>query len=59
MVAQMEPQQPTEAMIVSLCVPPRPKVPQIMSTTFKAEGVQLPPQQLKKLKAIAAEWDEQ
>ena len=30
-----------------------------MSTTFKAEGVQLPPQQLKELKAIATERDEQ
>ena len=34
-------------------------MPQIMSTTFEAEGVQLPPQQLKELKAIAAERDEQ
>ena len=34
-------------------------MPQIASTTFKAEGVWLPPQQLKELKAIAAERDEQ
>ena len=32
---------------------------QIVSTTFEAEGVRLPPQQLKELKAIAAERDEQ
>ena len=30
-----------------------------MSTTLKAEGVYLPPQQLKELKAITAERDEQ
>ena len=30
-----------------------------MSTTFEAEGVQLPPQQLKELKAITTERDEQ
>ena len=30
-----------------------------MSTTFKAEGVRLGPQQLKDLKAITMEWDEQ
>ena len=38
---------------------PEPKMPQIASTTFEAEGVQLPPQQLKELKAIATERDEQ
>ena len=32
---------------------------QITSTTLKAEGVHLPPQQLKDLKAIATERDEQ
>ena len=37
------------------CIPPEPKTPQIASTTFEAEGVRLPPQQLKELKAIAAE----
>ena len=46
-------------MIVSSRVPPKPKSPQIASTTFEAEGVRLPPQQLKELKAIAAERDEQ
>ena len=55
----MEPQQPAEAMIVGSCIPPKPKMPQIVSTTFEAEGVQLPPQQLKELKAIATERDEQ
>ena len=34
-------------------------MPQITSTTLEAEGVHLPPQQLKELKAIAAERDEQ
>ena len=58
-VARMEPQQPAEAMIVGSCVPPEPKSLQIASTTFEAEGVRLPPQQLKELKAIAAERDEQ
>ena len=33
--------------------------PQITSTTFKAEGVHLGPQQLKELKALAMEWDKQ
>ena len=46
-------------MIVGSRIPPKPKSPQIASTTFKAEGVRLPPQQLKELKAIAAERDEQ
>ena len=34
-------------------------MPQIASTTFEAEGVHLPPQQLKDMKAIATERDEQ
>ena len=55
----MEPQQPAEVMIVGSRVPPKPKLPQITSTTFEAEGVRLPPQQLKELKAIATERDEQ
>ena len=55
----MEPQQPAKAMIVGSHIPPEPKAKQIASTTFKAEGVRLPPQQLKELKAIAAERDEQ
>ena len=55
----MEPQQPAKAMIVGSRIPPKPKSPQIASTTFKAEGVRLPPQQLKELKAIATERDEQ
>ena len=38
---------------------PEAKMLQIASTTFEAEGVQLPPQQLKELKAIATEKDEQ
>ena len=59
MVARMEPQHPTEALIVGSHVPPKPKMLQIASTTFEAEGVRLPPQQLKKLKAITAERDEQ
>ena len=58
-VAKMEPQQPAKAMIVGSRVPPEPKSPQIASTTFEAEGVRLPPQHLKELKAIAAERDEQ
>ena len=59
MVTQIEPQQPTEVLIVGSHILPKPKTPQIVSTTFEAEGVQLPPQQLKELKAIAAERDEQ
>ena len=59
MVARVEPQHPAEAMIVGSRVPPKPKSPQIASTTFEAEGVRLPPQQLKELKAIATERDEQ
>ena len=55
----MEPQQPAEALIVGSRIPPEPKTPQIASTTFEAEGVRLPPQQLKELKAIAEERDEQ
>ena len=56
---QMEPQQPAKAMIVGSRVLPKPKAPKIASTTFEAEGVQLPPQLLKDLKAIAAERDKQ
>ena len=59
MVAWMEPQQPAKAMIVGSHIPPEPKMLQIVSTTFKAEGVKLPPQQLKELKVIATERDEQ
>ena len=55
----MELQQPAEVMIVGSYIPPKPKMPQIASTTLEAEGVQLPPQQLKELKAITAERDEQ
>ena len=55
----MELQQPAEALIVGSCILPEPKTPQIASTTFEAEGVRLPPHQLKELKAIAAERDEQ
>ena len=55
----MEPQQPTEELIVGSHVLPEPKTPQIASTTFEAEGVRLPPQQLKELKAITTERDEQ
>ena len=55
----MEPQQPTEALIVGSRIPPEPMTLQIASTTFEAEGVRLPPQQLKELKAIAAERDKQ
>ena len=55
----MEPQQPAEALIVGSRIPPKPKTLQIASTTFEAEGVQLPPQQLKELKAISTERDEQ
>ena len=59
MVAQMELQHPTEATIVGSCIPPELKPLQIASTTLKAEGVKLPPQQLKELKVIIAERDEQ
>ena len=55
----MELQQPAKALIVVSRIPPKPKMPQIASTTFKTEGVWLPPQQLNELKAIAAERDEQ
>ena len=55
----MEPQQPAKVMIVCSHIPPEPKTPQIASTAFEAEGVQLLPQQLKELKAIATERDEQ
>ena len=46
-------------MIVSSCVLLEPKPPKIMSTTLKAEGVHLGPQQIKELKAIATKWDGQ
>ena len=55
----MEPQPHAKALIVGSRIPPEPKLPQIASTTFEAEGVRLPPQQLKELKAIATERDEQ
>ena len=55
----MEPQQPAKALIVGSHIPPKPQMLQIASTTFEAEGVRLPPQQLKELKAITTEWDEQ
>ena len=55
----MEPQQAAEALIVGSRVLPEPKTPQIASTTFEAERVRLPPQQLKELKAITTERDEQ
>ena len=59
MVTQIKPQQPTEAMIVGSCISPKLKMPQITFTTLEAEGVCLPPQQLKELKAIATERDQQ
>ena len=46
-------------MIVSSHIPLEPKPPQITSTTLEAEGVHLGPYQLKELKAITIEWDEQ
>ena len=46
-------------MIVSSRVLPEPKLPQITSTTLEAKGIRLPTQQLKELRAIAAERDEQ
>ena len=48
-------------MVSSRILPPtpEPKLAQIMSTTFEAEGVHLGPQQLQELKALAAEWDKQ
>ena len=58
MVTRIEPQQPAEALIVGSRIPPEPKTLQIASTTFEAKGVRLLPQQLKELKAIAAEKDE-
>ena len=42
-----------------LPLPPEPKLLQIMSTTFSAEGVNLVPQRLQELKAITTQWDEQ
>ena len=62
MVAHMELQEPTAAMMVDYHIlppPPEPEPLQITTTTFKAEGVHLGPQQLKDLKALAAEQDEQ
>ena len=61
-VARMEPQEPAVVMIGGsriLPPPPEPAPLQIMSTIFKAEGVYLGPQQLKKLNALTAEWDKQ
>ena len=58
----MEPQEPAKVMMVSSCIPPPPPEPkplQITSTTFKAEGVRLAPQQLHELKAFSMEQDEQ
>ena len=55
----MEPQNSAEALIVGSHIPPELRMPQIMSTTLEAEGVLLPPQQLKELKAITAERDQQ
>ena len=55
----MELQQPAKAMIVGSSIPPEPKTLQIAPTTLEAEGVHLPPQQLKELKAIATGRDEQ
>ena len=46
-------------MIVSSRIPLKPKTLLITSTTLEAKGVCLPPQQLKELKAIATEKDEQ
>ena len=51
----MEPQEPAKATMVGSHIPPtqpEPKPPQIMPTTFKAEGVCLGPQQLQELKAL-------
>ena len=58
MATCIEPQEPAEAMMVgSRVLPPtpEPKLPQIMSTTFEAEGVHLGLQQLQELKALAIE----
>ena len=46
-------------MIVGSRILPEPKTLQITSTTLKAEGLCLLPQQMKDLKAIATERDEQ
>ena len=59
MVARMEPQQPAEVIILGSHILPKPKMLQIAFTTFEAEGIQLPPQQLKQLKATSTERDEQ
>ena len=61
-VACLEPQEPAAAIMVSSHIPPPPPEPtslQITSTTFKASGVHLGPQQLKELKALAMDWDVQ
>ena len=57
----MEPQKPAIVMMVSSHILPHLPEPaplQITSTTFKAEGLGLGPQQLKELKALAKEPDE-
>ena len=51
-------------MVMMLCSyisthPPEPVPPQIISTTFKAEGVHLGSSQLKDLKTLAVEQDKQ
>ena len=40
-------------------LPPESTPPQILSTTFKAEGVRLDSEQLQELKVLAMEWDKQ
>ena len=62
MVGHLELQELAKAMMVGSHVPPPPPDPkllQIMSTNFKAEGVHLGPQQLQELKALTMERDEQ
>ena len=46
-------------MIVGSCILPERKLPQLTSTTLEAKGVHLLLQQLKDLKAITTERDEQ
>ena len=61
-VTQMKLQEPTMAMMIgSHILPPLPEPTpsQILSTTFKAEGVCLGPEQLKGLKVLAVEQDMQ
>ena len=61
-VAHMEPQGSPEVMMVGSCIPPPPlesSPSQIASTTFMSEGVCLGPQQLKKLKGLIVQQDEQ